>query len=112
MDNQIPAFSPEAIEQAKAKYGSKCLKIVEVFPEEDSQEPVEFLIKKPSKNLIYLLSSKEYEDQVQKSSEAMISNCVIAGDMELLNADASIYTELVSRIGEMTKAARSTLKKV
>lgn len=111
MENKIPVFSEEQIEAAKAKYGAACLKIIEITPDEDS-EPVSFLIKKPSKQLVYLLSSKEYEDNVQKSSEAMINNCVLAGDMELLNNDAAVYTEMVSKIGGLTKGARSSLKKV
>lgn len=111
MENNIPAFSQEAIEDAKAKYGSKCLKISEIFPDEDS-EAVSFLLKKPSKNLIYMLGSKEYENDVEKSSKAMIANCVLAGDAELLENDAAIYTELVTLIGSMAKASRSSLKKV
>lgn len=111
MENQIPAYSTEQVEAAKAKYGDKCLKIAEIFPDEDSAA-VPFLLKKPSKNLIYLLGSKEYENDVEKSSKAMISNCVLAGDNNLLENDASVYTELVTLIGSMTKAARSSLKKV
>jgi len=112
IENTLPEFSQEQIEAAKAKYGSKCLKISEIFPNEDDEEPVRFLLKKPSKNLIYLLGSKEYENDVQKSSKAMISNCVLAGDAQLLENDASVYTELVSQIGGMAKAAKSSLKKV
>ena len=42
----------------------------------------------------------------------MISNCVLAGDEDLLNNDASVFTELVEKIGSLTKSARSSLKKV
>lgn len=111
MKFSIPAFSTEQVEAAKAQFGAKCLKILEVFPDEDS-EPVEFLIKKPSPSLVYLLSSKEMENNIEKSSSAMITNCVIAGDEDLLNNDASVFTELVEKIGSLTKSARSSLKKV
>ena len=116
MQYNIPAFSTEQVEAAKAKYGAKCLKIIEVYvdgSEEDPDEvPVSFLLKKPSPSLVYLLSSKEFENQIEKSSSAMISNCVLAGDSELLNSDASVFTELVERIGSLTKSARSKLKNV
>jgi hypothetical protein len=46
------------------------------------------------------------------SSNAMIANCVLAGDSDLLNNDASVFTELVEKIGSLTKSARSSLKKV
>ena len=42
----------------------------------------------------------------------MISNCVLAGDEDLLNNDASVFTEIVEKIGSLTKSARSSLKKV
>ena len=77
-----------------------------------SAEPLKYLVKKPSKALVYLLSSKEYEGDVQASSDAMIANCVLAGDMDVLEQDASIFTELTSRIGDLMKGARSELKKV
>lgn len=112
MNYNIPAFSTEQVEAAKARYGSKCLKILEVFPDEDSEKPVEFLIKKPSPSLVYLLSSKEFENNIEKSSNAMITNCVLAGDAELLENDASVFTEIVERIGSLTKTATSKLKKV
>ncbi len=108
----IPAYSTEQVEYAKAKYGSKCLKILEVFPDDDTEEPTQYLIKKPSPSLVYLLSSKEFENNIEKSSSAMISNCVLAGDAELLENDASVFTELVEQIGSLTKSARSSLKKV
>lgn len=112
MQYEIPAFSTEQVEAAKAKYGVKCLKILEVFPDEDTEKPSEFLIKKPSPSLVYLLSSKEYEGNIEKSSSALISNCVIAGDSDLLNNDAAVFTELVEQLGSLTKSARSSLKKV
>lgn len=112
MKHTIPAFSSEQVEASKAQYGVKCLKILEVFPDEDYKKPVEFLIKKPSPALVYLLSSKEMENNIEKSSAAMISNCVLAGDEDLLNNDASVFTEIVEKIGSLTKSARSSLKKV
>ena len=52
------------------------------------------------------------ENQIEKSSTAMITNCVLAGDAELLNYDASVFTELVEQIGGLTKSAKSSLKNV
>jgi hypothetical protein len=112
MQHDIPTYSEEQVEAAKAKYGAKCLKILEVYPDEDTEQPSLFLIKKPSPSLVYLLSSKEFDNNIEKSSNAMISNCVLAGDQELLNNDASVFTELVEKIGSLTKSARSSLKKV
>ena len=111
MNNQKPTFSESVVEDFKLKYPHG-LRIIEIYPEEDSVEPLKYLVKKPSKALVYLLSSKEYEGDVQASSDAMIANCVLAGDMDVLEQDASIFTELTSRIGDLMKGARSELKKV
>ena len=58
MAYEIPTYSEEQVEAAKAKYGAKCLKILEVFPDEDTEEPSLFLIKKPSPSLVYLFKFK------------------------------------------------------
>lgn len=111
MNNQKPTFSESVVEDFKLKYPHG-LRIIEIYPEEDSVEPLKYLVKKPSKALVYLLSSKEYENDIQASSDAMIANCVLAGDLDILEQDASIFTELTSRIGDLMKGARSELKKV
>lgn len=108
--NTIPAFSESVLEDLKLKYPYG-LKIVEIYPDEETTEPIKYIIKKPSKSLVYLLSSKEFEGNMQSSSDAMIANCVLAGDLKILEDDASMFTELVGRIGEMMKSARSELKK-
>jgi hypothetical protein len=66
MAYEIPNYSEEQVEAAKAKYGAKCLKILEVYPDEDTEQPSLFLIKKPSPSLVYLLSSKEFENNILK----------------------------------------------
>ena len=111
MNNQKPAFSESVVEDFKLKHPHG-LRIIEIYPEEDSAEPLKYLVKKPSKALVYLLSSKEYENDIQASSDAMIANCVLAGNLDILEQDASIFTELTSRIGDLMKGARSELKKV
>ncbi|MDY3317772.1 hypothetical protein PG630_10690 [Riemerella anatipestifer] len=112
MNKQVkPMFSESVLEDLKLKYPYG-LRILEIYPDEDAKDPLKYIVKKPSKSLVYLLSSKEYEGNMQASSEVMLSNCVLAGDMEALEQDASVFSELVSRIGEMMKSARSELKKV
>ena len=111
MENKnIPAFSESVVEDFKLKY-PHCLKVVEIYPDEDTEEPLKFLIKKPSKSLVYLLSSKEFDENIQKSSDAMIANCVLAGNMEILEDDAAVFSELVATISSLMKGARTELKK-
>lgn len=108
--NEKPAFSDEVLADLKLKYPYG-LKIIEIFPDEDAEEQLKYIVKKPSKQLVYLLSSKEYDNNVEASSDAMIANCVLAGDMDVLESDAAVFTELVSQIGALMKSARSQLKK-
>ena len=110
MDNKIPEFSEKVVSDFKLKYLNG-LKIVEIYPDEEAVKPYQFLIKKPSKALVYMLSSKEFEGNIEKSSNAMVTNCVLAGDLSVLEDDASLFTELVTSIGNLMKGARSELKK-
>lgn len=73
------------------------LKVIEITPDED-EEPLSYVVKKPSKQLIFMLSGKQYENNVEASGEALIANCVLAGNMEVLDNDASVFMAMVKLI--------------
>ena len=107
--NTKPAFSEEVLADLKLKYPFG-LKIVEITPDED-EAPLTYVVKKPSKQLIFMLSSKQYENNVEASGEALIANCVLAGNMEALNEDASVFMAMVEELSKLSKSARVALKK-
>ncbi len=112
-------YTQAELEDFKAKY-PRVVREIEVYPsgttfDKDgtpSEEPACFLVKKPSKSLLSLITSKEYKDAPEKINEAVVKNCVLVGDTELMENDASIYMGLVTELSTMIETAKVALKKV
>ena len=112
-------YTQEQLEDFKLKY-PKVVRELVVYPAgtefdkegNTDEEPAYFIIKKPSKSLVHLISSKEYKDNADKTNEAIIANCVLAGDMELLENDASVYTGVIEQLAGLITASKVELKKV
>ncbi len=62
--------------------------------------------------MVSLVNYKEYKGNDDKINDAIIKNCVLAGDMELLENDASIYTGVLEQLANLIHASRVELKKV
>ncbi|MFJ1429490.1 hypothetical protein ACILE2_01630 [Capnocytophaga canimorsus] len=112
-------YTQQDIEAFKAKY-PRVVREVSVYPsdvEKDengkpTEEPVHFLIKKPNQNFIRLIQSKEYSGDTDKIADAAIKNCVLAGDMEALENDGSVYMGLVEQLMSLIQSSKVELKKV
>jgi len=112
-------YTEADIENYKAKYPNVVREIA-VYPSgttftekgEASEEPAYFLVKKPNKHLLSLVTSKEYQENPDKANEALVKNCVLEGDMEWLEGDASIYMGLITELSSLLKSSRVALKKV
>lgn len=112
-------YTEEDIAQAKAKYPHVVRELI-VYPSETefdkdgkpSEEPAYFLIKKPSKALVYMANSAEFKGKEQDLTEAIITNCVIKGDLERADNDASIFSGLNQKLSELINSTRVELKKV
>ena len=85
---------------------------IEKFDESEEDDPCYFLVKKPSKALLTMLGSKEYKDDSEKANNALISNCVLAGDMEMLENDSSVFTGLIEKLINLSNVTKVQLKKV
>lgn len=114
-------YTQEELENLKIKY-PKVVRELVVYPadavfDKDGKSddiPSYFLIKKPSKTFVELLGSKEYqgEENQDKANKAMIANCVLAGDFEDLENDASIFLGVVSELARLIQSSKVELKKV
>lgn len=112
-------YTQEQLEDFKLKY-PKVVRELVVYPSgtefdkegNTDEEPAYFIIKKPSKSLVHLINSKEYKGDVEKANQTMISNCVLAGDTELLENDASVYTGVIEQLANLIQASKVELKKV
>ena len=111
-------YTQEQLEDFKLKY-PKVVRELVVYPSgtnfdkegNSDEEPAYFIIKKPSKSLVSLVNSKEYKGNDDKINDAIIKNCVLAGDMELLENDASIYTGVLDILANLLSASKAELKK-
>ncbi|MRI64427.1 hypothetical protein EDM00_10585 [Ornithobacterium rhinotracheale] len=112
-------YTEQQIQDAKAKY-PRCIREIEVYPADTNfdkdgtadQEPAYFLVKKPNKALVDMLGSKGYKDNLERANDAIIKNCVLMGDTELMENDASVYTGLLEQLAGMVQSSRVALKKV
>ena len=108
-------YTEEQIEAYKAKYPNVIGEVTLVpskFDESEEDDPCYFLVKKPSKALLTMLGSKEYKDDSEKANNALISNCVLAGDMEMLENDSSVFTGLIDKLINLSNVTKVQLKKV
>ena len=108
-------YTEEQIEAYKAKYPNVVGEVTLVpskFDESEEDDPCYFLVKKPSKALITMLGSKEYKDNPENANNALISNCVLAGDMEILENDSSVFTGLIEKLVNLSNVTKVQLKKV
>lgn len=118
-EENMKTYTQQDIDAFKAKY-PRVVREVSVYPsdvEKDengnpTEEPVCFLIKKPSQNFIRLIHSKEYSGDADKIADAAIKNCVLAGDMEMLENDGSVYMGLVEQLMALIQSSKVELKKV
>ena len=108
-------YTEEQIAAYKAKYPNAVGEVTLVpskFDESEEDDPCYFLVKKPSKALLTMLSSKEFKDNPEKANDALISNCVLEGDMEILNNDSSVFTGLIEKLINLSNVTKVQLKKV
>jgi hypothetical protein len=114
-------YSEEKVNEWKAKY-PHVVQELEIYPSgtefdkdgKPSEEPVYYLVRKPSKPLLSLLTSEEYEGKknIEKANDAMIKNCVLEGDLERMENDASIFSGLIEKLAGLVNATKVSLKKV
>lgn len=111
-------YTQEEVEALKAKYPN-VIKEVDIYPSgttfdkdgNSSEDPVSFIIRKPSKSLLNLLNSDELKGNANKSNDAIISNCVLLGDRQLIEDDASVFSGLIEVLAGLIQSSRVELKK-
>lgn len=111
---EIPAST---IEEWKAKYpGSISMLEVEIDEYDDSitTEPqiATFILKKPSRHVMNLVGELGAKKEITKANNALISNCVLGGDMDVLESDGAVYSEVIASIERMMGAKKRSLKKL
>lgn len=101
-------FTSEQIKDLKAKHGEIFL----VEMKGDDNQSASFIIKTPSRKVLDLVAHHGVKKDVFASNKALISNCVIEGDLELMESDGGIYTALLEQIQKLIKKKETEVKKL
>lgn len=107
------------VEDLKARFPN-LIKEIQVYPsgtnfDKDGnadEDPVCYIIKKPSKSLLHLINSPEFKNDTEKANNAIIANCVLLGDKERIEEDASIFSGVIDTLAGLIGSSRVELKNV
>ena len=101
----IVDFKEEEHAELKTKYGKR-LKYVTVQVDED--ERYDYLIVRPSKNILLAMAKKK--DDLEVANDILIRNCVAAGNMKALD-DSAVYTSVLTAIGQLIAGQAAFISK-
>ena len=102
-------FSEADITAIKAKHGNN-LTLVQLQVSEE--ETSEFILAQPSRKVMDLLGHHGIKKDVIAANKVLISNCVVAGDSELIERDGSVYTTILSEIRKLVDVKERKVKKL
>lgn len=122
----VSDLTDEQIQDYKARRGD--LTQIHVFPPgykqktDDSAEldeaaaekanAVPFIICVPSRTVIDRVAELGVKKQIVEVNKCLIANCVIAGDMELLERDGNVYADVLSEIQKLQQHRVVLVKKL
>ena len=98
------------IQDWKARHGADGLS--EVLVTIDDNTTARFVICKPGRTVMDAVAQHGISKNVAGSNKALISNCVLGGDMELLEKDGGVYGEVLKHINASISAYRTEVKKL
>lgn len=78
----------------------------------DEPSVARFIIRKPSRTEMDAVGELGIKKELTKANKMLISNCVLGGDMDILEMDGTVYGEVIANIEKMMSARKSSLKKL
>lgn len=98
-------FSDAEVEvfQDKNKSRGKVLKVE--YPSEVSDEPASFWVAKPNREQISIITDVATKSTM-KGNDLLINTCVLAGDLDQLQDDDSLYFGLLETISGLYEAKK------
>jgi len=96
------------INELKAKYGN----VLSQVTIHTKDKTVEYVIRIPPRSVIDAVASESRPGtvNVNEVSKILISNCVLAGDMDLIERDGNVYSTLLSRIKDEINDYKAEVK--
>lgn len=107
-------FSDNEIEAHAARVaGRRNLRVISILTD-GGEYQFDYLIKKPSRTVITAITDKKGKKDGADLNEVakLLLGCVLEGDKEAYEHDASIYEELINKISELAYSAEGHLKKL
>jgi len=104
---QIKPFdviTPDHIRDWKAKHG-------DVLSEVSIGE-AKFIVRLPSRRVVDLVAQLEHKKDIVGMNNTMISNCVLGGDIDVMEQDGATYTDLIAEIGKLITRKKVSVKKL
>lgn len=98
------------IQDLKAKYPGALLLQVDIKTDDDKE--VCYILKEPKRSVIDAMSSNGKTEGEETASKTLIANCVVWGNLDLIENSGNVYLTLLSRCKEVVKKYSSTVKKL
>lgn len=132
MENQNPqiqpfsAITPSDIQDWKARHGAEGLSEVTIKPlpkvnydEEGNETTIpgegpeaKFVIKTPTRSVMDLTAQHGLNKNVTASNKVLINNCVLGGDMEIMERNGAVYSHLLNEINKLVVIKEVEVKKL
>lgn len=71
-----------------------------------------FIARRPSRTVMDLLSKYGAEKDTIAASKCIVSNCILGGDMEVLENDGGVYTEVLFKLRNLFETTEVELKNI
>lgn len=97
------------IDQHAAKVGGR-RNLREIKIESDG-DTFCYLVKKPGKTVIQAIAEAEKKGDITGMQKLMLG-CVLEGDMEAVEYDGAIYSQLLKQVSALANMAKSDIKKL
>lgn len=109
-------ITPEMIQDWKAKYGEKSLRQIDVPDEEgeDEQETIlgSFVVRTPSRSAYDSIMEKQQKSDYVGVVKALVTNCVLGGDLEAMEQDSRLYSCLGEELSKLLQSRKAVVKKL
>lgn len=123
--NKKPAFAEvtdDMIQGWKASHGDANGEITSVeIPLRDAHTLDEkpehipkagFILAVPSRTVIDRVAELGDKREILQANKVLIANCVLAGDMDLLERDGNVYTAVLQEIQKLQRSRVASVKKL
>lgn len=103
----IVGFTLQEHEELKAKFGHRLYHITAQISE---TERYDYLVIRPDKSLMLMIANFGKKEEYEKANDALIKNCVKAGDMEALD-DFTVYQNVLNSIQKISEGQATFIRK-